>query len=238
MSTRIRTAVDGSATGCTVTQLLGLFLAHVVVWIGGIWLFAGPGRISFAYLGAASTPWLRQFVLPLSLVLTLQLAYVSRLAMWGSVLRDPARTSRQWLWGPVALLVVGGPAMLVATEGWTPAGASYVAGVVATVVLVGICEELAFRGYLLVGARYALRSERAAMFFTSLLFGFFHLPNALLGSPLPGELVHVVQTAVLGLVFYALRRLSGTLLLPIVVHAAWDLVVLQAHWDVLGAVPR
>jgi uncharacterized protein len=165
----------------------------------------------------------------------LQVLYVTREDIWTPVLRETGRTRRQWLWLPVGLLVVGAPALTVATQGWTPAGSTYLVGVVTTVVMVGVCEELAFRGYLLVGARRTFRSEIAAVAFTSVLFGFFHLPNALLGSPMPGELVHVAQAAVLGLVFYALRRLSGTLILPLIVHAAWDLVVLQANWDVISA---
>jgi len=226
----------GSAWSSGIPSLLAVYLAHVVVWIGGIRLLAGSGRVSFAHLDDASTPWIRQFVIPLSIVLVLQVLYVAREGLWAPGLRETDRIRRQWLWLPVGVLVVGAPALTVATEGWTPAGPTYLAGVVATVVLVGVCEELAFRGYLLVGARRTFRSELAAVAFTSVLFGFFHLPNALLGSPLPGEIVHVAQTAVLGLVFYALRRLSGTLILPMVVHAAWDLVVLQSNWDALSAV--
>lgn len=226
---------DGTTRSSGITAILALFLAHVVVWIGGIFLFAGPDRVSFAYLGDVSTPWVRQFILPLGIVFVLQAIYVTREGAWGPVLWEAERTQKQWLWLPVGVLVVGAPVLTVATQGWTPAGAGYIAGVAGTVLLVGVCEELAFRGYLLVAARRALRSEFAAVAFTSVLFGFFHLPNALLGSPMPGELLHVAQTAVLGLLFYALRRLSGTLLLPMLVHAAWDLVVLQANWDAIAA---
>jgi hypothetical protein len=72
------------------------------------------------------------------------------------------------------------------------------------------------------------------MLFSSALFGLFHLPNTLLGSPLAFELVHVVQTALIGIVFYVLRRLSGRLVLPIAIHAIWDLVVLQTQWNALS----
>ena len=82
---------------------------------------------------------------------------------------------------------------------------------------------------ILVGARRTFHGEIPAVAFISVLFEFPHLPNALLGSPLPGELVHVAQTAVLGLALYALRRLSGIWILPVIIHAAWDLVVLQAN---------
>ena len=219
-----------------VAVLLTAFALHVLVWIGGIFAFSGPRRVSFEFLGDVSTPWVRQFMLPLLVVLLLQVVFVSRSSAWRPVLFDQSRTSRRWLWVPVLVLVLGAPGLSIYSSGWTPAGTSYVAGVAATVVLVGICEELAFRGYLLVSARRVFKKELPAVAMVSVLFGLFHLPNALLGSPLSSELVHVVQTAVLGLLFYALRRLSGTVLLPMGVHAAWDLVVLQANWDAIASV--
>jgi len=213
--------------------MLAAFFVHVLVWIGGILVFSGSDRVSFEFLGDVSTPWVRQFVLPLLCVFALQYAFVSMSSAWRPVLFEDVGSPRRWLWFPVLVVVVGAPVVTVLTSGWTPAGAGYVAGVAATVVLVGVCEELAFRGYLLVSARRAFRSEFAAVVAVSVLFGFFHLPNTLLGSPLTGEFVHVAQTAVLGLLFYALRRLSGNLFVPMFVHAVWDLVVLQANWDAI-----
>jgi membrane protease YdiL (CAAX protease family) len=110
-----------------------------------------------------------------------------------------------------------------------------VIGVVCTVLLVGISEELTFRGLMQVGARRVFAREWQAVAFASALFGLFHLPNSLLGSPLADELPHVVQTALVGLVFYFLRRLSGTIIVPMLVHGIWDLVVLQTNWDAIAA---
>jgi hypothetical protein len=55
------TAVDfsvlkGPTRSSNIPALLAVFLAHVVVWIGGIVLLAGPDRVSLAYLGDASSP--------------------------------------------------------------------------------------------------------------------------------------------------------------------------------------
>jgi membrane protease YdiL (CAAX protease family) len=214
--------------------LLGLFLTHVTIWTGLVYLAPGTDRVSFEYLGDQSTPWIRQFVLPLIAVLVFQLATITHLRWWGPVLRDTSRTKRQWLWIPVGGFIAAALIGAVMQSGWTAAGWSYTAGLTMTVLLVGICEELAFRGFLLVGARRIFAREWQAMLFSSALFGLFHLPNTLLGSPLAFELVHVVQTALIGIVFYVLRRLSGRLVLPIAIHAIWDLVVLQTQWNALS----
>jgi membrane protease YdiL (CAAX protease family) len=220
-----------SSKQTTLLLLLGLFAAHVLIWIGLVYLIPGSDRVSFEYLGDQSTPWVRQFVLPLLAVLAFQVITVTRLRWWGPVLRDTSRTTRQWLWLPVGGFFTLAIVFAVASAGWTDAGWRYTAGLSATVLLVGVCEEVAFRGFLLVGARRIFAREWQAVLLSCVLFGLFHLPNALLGSPLGDELIHVFQTAVIGVAFYALRRLSGKLYLPVAVHAIWDLVVLRARWD-------
>lgn len=219
----------------SVTLLLGVFLAHVVIWIGLIAIVPGDDRVSFEFLGDQSTPWFRQFVIPLLVVLAFQAVVITKLGWWSSVLRDPSRTSRTWLWIPVGGFVAISMIGSLAGNGWNDAGAAYVIGVAITVMLVGITEELTFRGVIQVGARRIFTREWHAVAFASALFGLFHLPNSLLGSPIESEIPHVFVTAVIGLAFYALRRLTGTIIVPMIVHGIWDLVVLQTNWDAIVA---
>lgn len=222
----------------TLPMLIGLFVAHVVIWIGLIAVIPGSDRVSFEFLGDESTPFVRQFVIPLLAVVAFQTLVVRKLGWWSSVMRDSATTDKTWLWAPIGLFIVIAIAGTFATDGWTDAGTSYVIGLAATVILVGVTEEFTFRGLLLVGARRIFSREWHAAIFAAALFGLFHLPNALLGNPLSDEIPHVVQTAMLGLVFYALRRLSGTILVPMAIHAVWDFAVLQANWDVIASAHR
>ena len=215
--------------------MLIYFLCHTAIWIGLVYLLGGDDRVSFEYLGDASTPWVRQFVMPLLTVLFFQVAVFSKAGWWKDVIKDPERTERTWLWWPVGGFVAFSMVGALVLNGWNKAGTGYALGLGATVALVGLTEELTFRGAILVGARRMLDKEWKAALFATSLFGLFHLPNAILGSPLPGELVHVVQTAALGMLFYALRRLSGTIWLPVIVHAVWDFVVLQGNWDAISA---
>ena len=83
----------------------------------------------------------------------------------------------------------------------------------------GICEEILFRGFLL---RYLNTSPwhlnlRLALLVSSLIFGLQHLYQGAKG---------VIATTVLGALFGLLFLLSGSLLLPMILHAALDLRLL------------
>ena len=83
------------------------------------------------------------------------------------------------------------------------------------------------RGIVVGGARRTWNREGFALVASSVLFGLFHLPNWLLGQSLPTTIRQVVVTALLGMVFFALRRASGTLLTCIVLHAVYDWMIIQ-----------
>lgn len=78
----------------------------------------------------------------------------------------------------------------------------------------GICEELLFRGYLIWYIGQFLGVWPAAII-SSLLFGYGHMYQGIAG---------VGKTAVAGFVAACLYLLSGSLWVPIVLHAALDLI--------------
>jgi len=84
----------------------------------------------------------------------------------------------------------------------------------------GFCEEAATRGVLLTGFR-ARMSEVGVWFWTSLLFGALHLPNAFFGLGL-GSLGQTALAFCVGSTFYVLRRLTGSLVHAMVLHGFWD----------------
>lgn len=214
----------------TIPLLLGIFVAHVVIWIGLILLLPGDDRVKFEFLGDQSTPWVRQFIIPLLVVLAFQAAVITKLGWWKSVLRDPVRTTRKWLWIFPALLLV--LALLTFSEaGPQDAGSGYLVAVLTTTMLVGITEEMTFRGMMLVGARRLFDREWRAVVFSGALFGLFHLPNIVVGAPVGQTLFQVFQTAVIGTAIYALRRTSGSLVMCMLLHGVYDYLLLQGNWD-------
>jgi len=137
----------------TIPLLLGIFVAHVVIWIGLVALVPGDDGVDYPDLGTLGTPWVRQFVIPLLVVLVFQVVVITKLGWWKSVLREPSRTPRRWLVVfPVVVFVLGLTRFL--SDGFAgDAGTSYLIGCIVTLTLVGVTEEITFRGIQHVGAR-------------------------------------------------------------------------------------
>jgi membrane protease YdiL (CAAX protease family) len=219
-------SLSATSTIALMLGAFGFFVIHVIVWTGLVLISPGGDRVDYDLLGDASTPWVRQFVLPLTAVLVLQGVYISRRRMWSEILRDRNRSPRKWLWLPPVLLLAAGVGVF-ANDGLGDASVDYWIGMTLTMLLVGVTEELTFRGIAVAGARRTWNREGFALIASSVLFGLFHLPNWLLGQSLSMTIRQVAVTALLGMAFYALRRASGTILTCIALHAVYDWMVIQ-----------
>ena len=145
---------------------------------------------------------------------------ITVLGWWRMVLFDRSTAGSRWLWILPALVAVvilvnfaGLPFDRLSSEIllWSTLGA----------VGVGFGEEMITRGGLVVGLR-SRHSEGMVWLVSTLLFSALHIPNVLFGLPLEAMPVQLVLTFVMGSGLYVMRRLSGTLLLPMVLHGLWD----------------
>jgi len=88
-------------------------------------------------------------------------------------------------------------------------------------VAAGICEEIAFRGFV-YSAIWQTSGETAALLLSSLAFGLAHYP--VFGASTFLELLF-------GLVFATSYKISGfNLFVPILVHIVYDFIVLFVTW--------
>ena len=229
----MNTTTSGATTsrpGHGMSQLLAFFVLHVVVWIGLMRPLTGDDFVEYPDLGAANTPWVRQFIIGLLVVLTLQVVYVSRKKCWGQLLRDETRLRAWWAWVLITWLAVAA-VVNFANDGLSDAPASWWVGLTVTMALVGLTEEISFRGIMLVGGRQVLGTETKAWLFSSALFGLFHLPNALIGQDLGASITQVVLTAVIGSVLYLVRRTTGSLIAAALFHGAYDWLLIQGAFS-------
>lgn len=96
--------------------------------------------------------------------------------------------------------------------------------------MVGIAEELIFRGVLLNGCldffgESTVSSIRKAIVISSFIFGVFHIFNVLIGASLTGSIVQAINAIVLGMMLGAIYVRSGKNLWPcIVIHGFHDCV--------------
>lgn len=119
-------------------------------------------------------------------------------------------------------------ARLVATP-WGGFDTSYFLVLAAATVMVGFNEELLFRGIMAHGARgTGAWTDARAMLVSAVAFGLFHVPNVLVGQALGPTLIQVGYATVMGIALYASMRVSGTILLPVAMHALWDFSTFSA----------
>lgn len=88
-------------------------------------------------------------------------------------------------------------------------------------LLVGISEELAFRGILFSGARSALRPV-GAIVLTSIIFGAVHVLNGITTGDWGSAAVQATAAAMSGLLFIAILIRTGSIIPAMIVHWLWD----------------
>jgi hypothetical protein len=86
---------------------------------------------------------------------------------------------------------------------------------------VGFGEEMITRGSMIVGLRSRF-SEVRAWLISTLLFSALHVPNVFFGLPSVEMPLQVLLTFIFGSGMYVIRRIAGTLILPMVLHGLWD----------------
>ena len=145
---------------------------------------------------------------------------ISFLGWWRLVLFDKSRSGPAWIWiFPVVMAAIIANNFLGMPSGkltfelvlWSSLGA----------VGVGLGEEMITRGSMVVGLRSRF-TEGKVWLFSTLLFSAMHVPNVFFGLPMANMPIQVILTFIMGSGLYVVRRMSGTLLLPIILHGLWD----------------
>lgn len=128
---------------------------------------------------------------------------------------------------PLVLIVYAawGTYTLTQLEGAQPAPLYHAAAFLATMGMIGLAEEMAFRGLIAGTLLEAFGTSRAGVWkataLSGVLFGVAHLSNVL-GASLLGVCIQTVVASVLGMLFAAIYYRSGNLWVTIFLHAAMD----------------
>lgn len=206
----------GSSRAPSVRLGVALYLGYLAVFFT-TWAI---NRVDYTRIGEDTTTTKLWYALPTLFGCVFLVVAISLLGWWRVTLFDRTRSGPGWVWVLpllMTLIIVNNffnvpadslsPALLL----WSALGA----------VGVGFGEEVATRGTLLVGLRSAM-NERKSWFVSTLLFAALHIPNMFFGLPAASMPIQVVLTFIMGSGLYAVRRVSGTLLLPIALHGLWD----------------
>ena len=196
---------------------LTIYLIYIAI-IFGCW---AAGDVNYLNL-ASSDVIVKSLIVPFGLGTVFLVLTLSYLKWWRSVMIEQRPWRPTWVLLVILLPVVGFVAVNSLTTNWSAISIGHLALLILACVLIGFNEEALTRGILVVAWRGSTSSEALVWFFSTLLFALLHLPNSLFGIGLSGSIAQIVFTFLLGTGLYIARRISGTLLVPIALHAAWD----------------
>jgi membrane protease YdiL (CAAX protease family) len=200
----------------SVPKGLALYFGYLTVFFL-TWTVNG---VDYNRIGESAETTRLWYALPTLFGCAFLVVAISVLGWWRQVLFDTSRVGPKWVWVlPVAMAAIIlnnflslptaklSPELLL----WSTLGA----------IGVGFGEEMITRGSLIVGLRSRFGEGRVWLI-SSLLFSALHIPNVIFGLPLWAMPFQVLLTFVIGSGLYAIRRMSGTLILPMVLHGLWD----------------
>ncbi len=195
---------------------LVLYLGYLTVFFI-TWSVNG---VDYMRIGESAQTTRLWYAYPTLLGCAFLVAAISFLGWWRLVLFDKSKSGPAWIWiFPVVMAAIIANNFLGMPSGkltfelvlWSSLGA----------VGVGLGEEMITRGSMVVGLRSRF-TEGKVWLFSTLLFSAMHVPNVFFGLPMANMPIQVILTFILGSGLYVVRRMSGTLLLPIILHGLWD----------------
>jgi hypothetical protein len=195
---------------------VGLVVAYLIILQGLPWLVT-TGDLEYGKFPDAGNLWL-SLVVPVAVSVAFVAGLITWLGWWQRVIHEGKRVQR-WVWIVPALMVL---AAVVATDyaNLIDVELGLSLGLVVAVLLVGTGEELMFRGVGVNVFRGHGMTEGKVALWSSVAFGLSHLTNVITEGP--GAFGQAFVTALLGYGFYLVLRVSGIILVPILVHALWD----------------
>lgn len=148
------------------------------------------------------------------------------LGWWQPALRETPTGPRWLLILPIVVFLTSVGTLM--NKGFDGVETKFVLTIALGTLLVGFGEEMATRGLGVVALRGSL-GEVGVWFVSSLLFGLLHAINVLFGQSLADTIKQMGFTFALGSVFYLIRRVTGTLLVCVLLHAFWDFSIFVSN---------
>jgi len=205
---------------------IGVIIGYMVV-VFSVWIATG---MRYDDIGDTVETVQKSVVLAVGLGSAYLAVMATVLGWWKPAMHEPRKVGAGWMWSVPAMLLVGAALNFAATK-WDEIDGvgTYALWLAIGTLLVGFSEELMTRGLAIVGARGSMH-EKWVWVFSGALFGLIHVPNALFGQDIGPTLQQVVFAFAVGLTYYVTRRIAGTLIVTMVLHAIWDFsTFIQAH---------
>ena len=205
-----------------IAAILGYMVVVFAVW--------GATGLKYDEVGDTVENVQKGIVLAIALGAIYLVVVTTVLGWWKPAIHEPRKVGGGWMWLIPVLLLVGAVANLAATKwGEIDGVGAYALWLAVGTLFVGFSEELLTRGLAIVGGRGSMH-EKWVWVFSGVIFGLLHVPNAFFGQSVKDTAQQVVFAFAVGLTYYVTRRISGTLIVTMVLHALWDYsVFIQDH---------
>ena len=198
-------------------SLAAVLVVYLAI-IQGLGLALGQGSdADYATFPDVETT-LRAMTAPVALSVLFGIAVISVLRQWPQIVHED-HPVQPWVWVVPAVLVAAAIGVMD-YENLGTLDSGLLITVVASSLMVGIGEELMFRGITIQALRDNGMSEHRVALWSSLIFGAAHITNLI--SEGPAAIMQVIVVSVSGFFFYLSYRVAGTIVVPILLHALWD----------------
>lgn len=205
------------------------YLLYLAVFYG-VWIFNG---IDYNRIGDNEDTLWKWYVAPTLAGAVVISIIVTVYGWWRPALFEQRKRMPAWVWVFPGLLAVVAIANLFLDDVSHLTPTMWLL-LTAGSLLVGFNEELVTRGQLIVALRSRF-GELGVWFFSTLLFALLHLPNTIFGTG-PLGVSQVFITFLIGSALYLLRRVSGTLIAAMLLHALWDFSSFAANSGLIATV--
>ncbi|HYN67332.1 MAG TPA: CPBP family intramembrane glutamic endopeptidase [Ornithinibacter sp.] len=199
---------------------LGLAVVYMAI-VGITWAVVG---LNYDEVGDSTSTVVKGIVIPIALGAVFLAIATSYLGWWRPAVHETMRAPK-WLWAVPVLMAIPGLGSLLGGAPTADRSLGYLAALAVGTLFVGFSEEMLTRGTGLVGLRGGFK-EPVAWALSCLLFGLIHALNAFFGQSIGSTIQQIVFAFLAGSVFYITRRVSGTLILCMVLHAWIDFTTL------------
>jgi uncharacterized protein len=197
----------------------GIAAGIAIVYMAIVTLLWWATGLDYTKVAQSPTTLFLGVVLPVG-VASIFLAVAATVLGWWRPALFEKKSGHGWMWlAPVLMLLA--PLALIGSRDLTKIEPIWALTLAVGVLFVGFGEEMMTRGLGLVGFRGSV-SEGWAWFAMSLTFGLMHGLNFFFGQALLTTLQQIGISFASASVFYVLRRLTGSLIWAMGLHAIFD----------------
>lgn len=208
----------------SVAAFVGVAIVYLIIVQGSGLLLTRGIDVAYAAPTTIDQLW-RSILVPVALSCVFAYAVVAYLRWWRPVWIDDRPVQRWLILVPILMVV----SIVIITDysGLAEHGIGFVLLLLLASLLVGLTEETMFRGIGVTVFRTNGFTEGKVALWSTVLFGLAHATNLI--SEGPTVFIQVLTTIVAGYFLYIIRRRTGGLLVPALIHGLWDFSLISGQ---------